>query len=70
MGGWDDNILYEGVQPHLRVGGREDNLLYEGVPPQLGVEALPPELELEMRRAMSLTPSIQERSTIILFFHY
>ena len=48
----------------------EDNLLYEGVPPQLGVEALPPELELEMRRAMSLTPSIQERSTIILFFHY
>ena len=26
---------------------------------QLGVEALPPELELEMRRAMSMSPSLQ-----------
>ena len=31
---------------------------------QLGVEALPPELEQEMRRAMSMSPSIQDSDLI------
>jgi hypothetical protein len=39
-------------------------------PPQLGVEALPPELELEMRRAMSLTPSIQEAAHALSPFYH